>query len=80
MVAGGERRATRVHRQIWMTIAMMMKIKFDPFIVLGLPYVLWQPPASPAQACPAASDGDWNHALRATAHRFLPASDGLNTA
>ena len=31
-------------------------------------------------ACPAACDGDWNHALRAAAHCFLPAPDGLNTA
>jgi hypothetical protein len=51
MAADGERHvATPVHRQIWMTIAMTMRIKFDPSIVLA--FLTWcaQPAASPAQA------------------------------
>jgi hypothetical protein len=55
-----------------MTIAMTMKIKFDPSIVLAFLTCCAQLAASPAQACPAACDGDWNHALRAAAHCFLP--------
>jgi len=63
-----------------MTIAMTIKIKFDPSIMLAFLTCCAQPAASPAQAYPAACDGDWNHALRAAAHCFLPAPDGLNTA
>jgi hypothetical protein len=39
-MAGVSAGATPVHRQIWMTIAMTMKIKFDPSIVLAFLYVL----------------------------------------
>jgi len=63
-----------------MTIAMTMKTNFEPSIVLAFLTCCAQPAASPAQACPAACDGDRNHALRAAAHCFLPAPDGLNTS
>ncbi|HEY5352734.1 MAG TPA: hypothetical protein VIK57_09785 [Streptosporangiaceae bacterium] len=55
-----------------MTIAMTMKIKFDPSILLAFLSCGAQPAASPGQACPAACDGHWNHALQAAAHCSSP--------
>jgi hypothetical protein len=57
---------------------MTMKIKFDPSIVFA--FLVHNPqPVRRRPARPPAM-GDWNHALRAAAHCFVPAPDGLNTA
>jgi len=80
MAAGGERRGYTGAQADRMTIAMTMKIKFDPAIVLAFHTCCAQPAASQAQACPAACDGDWNHALRVAARCLLPAPDELDAA